>query len=111
MNQLNYTQIFGDYRYKITDLIEASKDLEIYEIKVSDIFIDYQAPCDNTLVDFIKEYKRVNSANLDYPIIMSPSNFILDGKHRVAKCIIEGIETIKAVRFTEMPDCGEYIGD
>lgn len=106
---LNYTQEFEDYRYKVTDLVEASKDLEVFELKVADIFTNYAAPCENTLTDFIAHCKQTKEADLSFPIILSPCNFILDGKHRVAKSIIEGKETIKAVRFREMPDCGEYV--
>jgi len=108
MSQLNYTQVFNNYRYKVTDLIEASKDLEVFEVKVADMFIDYQAPNDNTLFDSIHHCRKTKEADLKYPIILSPCNFILDGKHRMAKAILEGKEYIKAVRFKEMPDCGEY---
>lgn len=108
MSQLHNTQLYDGYRYKITDLIEATKDFEVFEIRVADIFLDYQAPNDNTLHDFIKHCKRMVNADLKYPIILSPCNFILDGKHRVARAILEEEEFIKAVRFREMPDCGEY---
>ena len=102
------TQVLDGYKYKITDLAEASKDLEVINLKVADIFTNYEAPNDNTLLDFIEHVKRTKEANLKYPIILSPCNFILDGKHRVAKAILGGKETIKAVRFEEMPDCGIY---
>lgn len=108
MKILNYTQLHNKYRYKITDLIEASKELEVYEIKVSDIYLGYYAPCLNTLVSFIEHYKDVEKADLSYPIIMSPDNMILDGKHRLAKAIITEQEYIKAVKFKIMPDCGIY---
>lgn len=111
MKLLNQTQTYDNYRYKITDLIEASKELEVYEIKVSDIYLGYLAPCLDTLSSFIEHYKDVEKADLNYPIIMSPENMILDGKHRLAKAIITEQKYIKAVKFKEMPDCGEYIED
>lgn len=111
MNLLHSTQVYEEYRYKVTDLVEASKELEVFEIKVSDIFLNYQAPNNNTLYSFIEHVNRTNNADLKYPIILAPCNFILDGKHRVAKAIINNIETIKAVRFKEMPDCGIYEED
>jgi hypothetical protein len=111
MSLLNQAQVYKDRRYSVLDLIEASKDLDVFEIKVSDVFLNYESPCDNYLQDFIKHVKQTNEANLDYPIILSPCNLILDGKHRLAKAIINDYEFIKAVRFKEMPDCGEYIED
>lgn len=110
-NVLHSTQVFEGYRYKITDLIQASKDLEIFELKVADIFTNYAAPNDNSLTDFVAHCKRTNEADLSFPIILSPCNFILDGKHRLAKALITGQETIKAVRFKELPDCGIYEDD
>jgi hypothetical protein len=47
--------------------------------------------------------KRVQDTSLDYPIIMDRDGFIMDGWHRVVKALVEGRETIKAVRFDETP--------
>ena len=42
-------------------------------------------------------------ADMSYPIIMDDEGFIMDGWHRVAKALLEGRETIKAVRFENTP--------
>jgi hypothetical protein len=105
---LHNSQLFDEYRYQILDLIEASKDLKIINLKVADIFANYDAPNDTSLMSFIEHCKRTTQADLSFPIILSPCNFILDGKHRLAKAILTGEKTIKAVRFKKMPDCGEY---
>lgn len=111
MQLLNQTQFKDNYRYKITDLIEASKNLKVFKLKVADIFLDYNAPNGNSLSSFIDHCRDTMNANLDYPIILAPDNFILDGKHRVAKAILNNEKYIKAVRFKEMPDCGVYEED
>ena len=111
MKLLNQYQDFEGYRYKVTDLIEASKTLIPFDLKVSDVFINYEAPNKNSLSDFVRHCKDTLDADLSYPIILSPCNYILDGKHRLAKAIINKNKTIKAVRFDEMPDCGDYIED
>lgn len=111
MKLLGQTQVFDDYKYAITDLIEASKDLEVFELTVDHINLSYMAPNENSLASFIEHMKDVNKADISYPIILSPCNVILDGKHRVAKAIVTGQLKIKAVRFKEMPiRYGEYIG-
>lgn len=52
---------------------------------------------------FIFQCKRVNDCSLDYPIILDEKGVIADGYHRVCKAILEGRETIKAIRLLEMP--------
>lgn len=111
MKLLKQYQIYEDVKYYVLDLIEAAKDLEVIEIKVSNMYIGYEAPNDNNLLSFIEHYESVRDANLEFPIILAPCNFILDGKHRIAKAILTEKQTIKAVRFKEMPSCGIYQED
>ena len=47
--------------------------------------------------------KRVLNTDLNYPIILNEEGFIMDGWHRVTKALLEGRETIKAVRFEKTP--------
>ena len=56
-----------------------------------------------TLYDFIFQCKRVNQCSLEYPIILDEVGQIADGYHRLCKAILEGKETIKAIRLLEMP--------
>lgn len=53
--------------------------------------------------DFIFQCKRVQECSLDYPIILDDFGQIADGNHRICKAILEGKETIKAIRLEEMP--------
>lgn len=55
------------------------------------------------LKSFIFQCKRVTDCSLDYPIILDDKGIIADGYHRVCKAILEGRETIKAIRLLEMP--------
>ena len=50
---------------------------------------------------------RVYDASLDHPILLDPDGFIMDGWHRVVKALCQKRQTIKAVRFTELP-CHEF---
>lgn len=56
-----------------------------------------------SLSDFIFQCKRVNEVSLDYPIILDNNGRVADGTHRICKAILEGRETIKAIRLLEMP--------
>lgn len=57
----------------------------------------------DNLSQFIFQCKRVQDCSLDYPIILDDCGQIADGYHRVCKAIIEGRETIKAIRLEAMP--------
>ena len=57
----------------------------------------------NQLHAFLFQCKRVYNCSLDYPIILDEYGQIADGYHRLCKAILEGKETIKAIRLEEMP--------
>ncbi len=103
MSLLGQGITFDGDDHKVTDLIEASKGLPVMELKLADIFTDYPSPCEDTMESFMGHVERVNNADLSYPIILSPGNSVLDGKHRLIKALIEKRETIKAVRLGRMP--------
>lgn len=51
----------------------------------------------------LEHFKSVKQADLRYPIILDEDGEILDGRHRLMRAILDGYETIKAVRFIENP--------
>lgn len=57
----------------------------------------------SNFLSFCNHIKRVNNTNLDYPIIIDNYGYVADGWHRIAKAILLGKRTIKAVRMEEMP--------
>ena len=102
----------GGQIWKITSLIYHAKnqDLEVFELPLCGINLATTVweIGDLRIKDFVKHWKRANSADLDYPIILDDDGFIMDGWHRVAKALFLGLATIKAVRFDRTPDC-DYI--
>ena len=103
-----YTDDSGQY-WAVTRLIEHSKGLPVFEIPLAGIFIGATIFKESRTARAIAEHvKRVNETSLEYPILLDPDGFIMDGWHRVVKALVTGDETIKAVRFTEMPyRCGK----
>ncbi|MDD2321905.1 MAG: hypothetical protein PHO83_17815, partial [Geobacteraceae bacterium] len=78
--------------------------LPAFDIPVAAIHIGTNIFHESTTARGIAEHvKRVNETSLSWPVIMDPDGFIVDGWHRVVKALIEGKETIKAVRFETMP--------
>jgi hypothetical protein len=47
--------------------------------------------------------KKIMAADLQYPIVISAEGNIMDGMHRILKCYVFGLPTVKAVRFTVNP--------
>jgi hypothetical protein len=53
--------------------------------------------------------KLMNETDLRHPIVLSRDGRVMDGMHRVCKALIEGRDTIRAVRFEADPD-PDYVG-
>jgi len=84
-------------------LQEAAKDLEEFDLPLASIDLTYIPWEFDNFRDVIYHFNQVNNVNLKHPIILNDVGCIIDGFHRIVKAIIEGKETIKAVRFNEMP--------
>lgn len=84
----------------IVNLIEKSKDLPVLEIPLSYLFIDYYMKCLD-IREFVSRMKNVMEADLDFPILLDYNGCLFDGRHRIAKALFQGKETIKAKRFEE----------
>lgn len=52
----------------------------------------------------IFHFKRIQEADLNFPIIYDDEGIIADGWHRICKAILEKRQTIKAVRLNKMPE-------
>lgn len=80
------------------------------ENKVPVVEID-TASIEDILIDTERDPERVDSARLEYPIILSTLNgdfySVLDGQHRVVKSIKMGLPTIKA-RILDLDTAPEY---
>ena len=46
-------------------------------------------------------WKRIENANMSYPILIGPEGWIIDGIHRFCKAVVKGDTTIKAYKFTK----------
>lgn len=98
----------GDSYWSIARLVTLSKELEVMEIPLKHMNVYYQY--DNlSLRDMVMHMNAVNDADLSYPIILDEDGEVMDGRHRIMKCLLNGYETIKAVRFDTNPErCGNY---
>ena len=52
----------------------------------------------------VAEHARlINEADLRYPIILSADGGVMDGMHRVAKALIQKVDSLPAKRFAQDP--------
>lgn len=93
-------------RWVVPRLWEASKALPITEVVIATLeevtdphgwLRHWRAPSHPLVAP---EMGRVLTADLDYPIILHPEGWVMDGCHRIVRALREGRSTIRAVRFT-----------
>jgi hypothetical protein len=91
----------GRHKWYVSRLIELSKDLPVMEVPLNHLSV--WAKYDISLRELVGHMKAVLEADLQYPIILDEDGEVMDGRHRIMKAILNGHETIKAVRFDENP--------
>jgi hypothetical protein len=95
--------------WDVDNLIAASADLPIREValdSIADVDTDFwfkfgPMPTVRRIIDQIRIIQEVD---LSYPIILGSDGRVMDGMHRIARAILDGHSTIKAVRFVAEPE-------
>ena len=106
--EVNQSIDIGNKKYWVHDCLRLAKDLPVKELRVDEMHINYSlfSSSNNTLKNFVSHMKMVLDADLSYPILMNEHGVIIDGRHRLTKCLLDGVETIKVKRFEEDPGDG-----
>ncbi|MCD6162602.1 MAG: hypothetical protein J7K40_09350 [candidate division Zixibacteria bacterium] len=99
---------YKDQRYVIKNLISLASELPVQEMPLEHLNIFDLHPDIKSFRNWIGHIKSVLDADLDCPIILDDEGYVMDGRHRIAKAILEGKETIKFVRFRETPPPDYY---
>jgi len=90
-------------KFNVQSLIHLARTLPVKDLVLAEFNIDYPNPAGSRLRSFVAHMKMVLDADMQWPIILGEDGYILDGHHRLAKALLEGHTTIKAVRFTVDP--------
>ena len=88
--------------WNMAAVVNYAKNLEVFDIPLKHLCIDCKID-NSTIKDFVSHMQMVTDANLEQPIILDDNGRIFDGRHRVAKAILDGKDSIKAVRFIKDP--------
>jgi len=101
----------GFYAWDIHRLIDLSQAFPVIICPIADIKelqenFWYQNGESPTCISIVNHMKLINQVSLDYPIILSAENTVMDGMHRICKAVLNGDVSIKAVKFecTPVPD-------
>lgn len=93
----------GNARYVIKNLISRASKLDVGEMPLEHLNIYNLYPKLSSMREWVGHIKSVLEADLDCPIILDDEGYVMDGRHRIAKALLEGRETIKFVRFEKTP--------
>jgi hypothetical protein len=95
--------------WDVDNLIRCSVGLPVEEVAVTSIHevdTDYWfkfGPVP-TVRRIIEQLRLIEEVDVTYPIILGSDGRVMDGMHRVARAILEGRSTIRAVRFRFEPE-------
>lgn len=92
----------GRHSWSVPRLFELVRELPVMDIPINHLSLYYIYE-KITLREMVMHMKAVNDADLDKPIILDEDGELMDGRHRLMKAMLNGLETIKAVRFDENP--------
>lgn len=95
--------------WAVDSLIAACSDLPVSELaldSIADVDTDFwfkfgPTPTVRRIIDHVRLIQEVD---LSYPIILGSDGRVMDGMHRIARAILDGHSTIKAVRFIDEPE-------
>ncbi len=90
--------------WDIDRLVELSRELPVKDVDLASIdeidsvywFDELERPTVRKVVDHMK---LVEEVDFSHPIILGFDGRVMDGMHRIAKALLEGRATIRAVQF------------
>ena len=97
----------GLLAWDVDRLVELSQNLPRKRVPLREIHFDEdEGP---TWRDMLEHMKLVNEADLSFPIILSASGAVMDGRHRILKAALLGRSDIDALQFERDPK-PDYVG-
>lgn len=94
--------------WDVDRLIEVAAGLPVRPVPVRGIreldevywFDERQRPTVRAVVEHLR---LVQLVDLSYPIILGPDGRVMDGMHRVARALLDGLDVVDAVRLEILP--------
>lgn len=93
----------GSHKWCVPRLFELARNLPVMEIPLNHLNV-YYTYSKLTLREMVMHMVALQNADLSFPIILDEDGELMDGRHRIMRAMLEGRETIKAVRFDKNPN-------
>ena len=98
----------GLLAWDVDHLVDLSKHLPRKRIRLADIQDLDELWCGEderpTCRAMLEHIRLIDEADLSFPIILSSTGAVMDGRHRIAKALLQGRVEIEAVQFEEDPE-------
>lgn len=101
----------GNKRWAAETLVEAAEGLPVFRLPLIAIDLGVNPWVCENIREYAEHFKRVQEADLKYPVIIDEYGYIVDGWHRVVKALVLGKRTIKAKRLEYMPEPDEIVSN
>lgn len=92
--------------WDVDNLIAASSGLPVRDVAldtIADVDTDFwfKFGPTPTVRRIIEQIRLIQEVDVSYPIILGADGRVMDGMHRIARAILDGRPTIKAVQFVD----------
>jgi hypothetical protein len=95
--------------WDVDRLVERTGGLPVEQVQLAAIdevdsvywFDDSERPTVRKVVEHVRLMQEVDPA---HPIILGPDGRVMDGMHRIARALLDGRESIAAVRLPVLPE-------
>ena len=92
----------GNEHWSVARLATLTADFTVLEIPLAAMTLA-NTQYTECMRGMVMHMKAVLDADMSKPIILDKDGHIMDGRHRLMHCLLNGQETIKAVRFEVNP--------
>ncbi len=90
---------WGGRVWRIRDLRAAAAGQPVFDLPLSVIPLrEHSFDCPD-IVEFARHVKHVNDVGLEDPVIMDEYGWIVDGRHRIVRALVEGKTTLRCVKL------------
>ena len=95
--------------WDVDRLIELTNGLPKEEVRLADLpeidTVYWFDECEHpTVRKVVEHFQLLQAVDPAYPVILGPDNRVMDGMHRIARALLEGKTTIRAVRLRQLPE-------
>ena len=91
-------------RWSVARLLDDAKDLPVFDLPLAGIDLSGLPWDGDNMAELALHVRRCMDADLSFPILLSWTGAIADGRHRVLRALAMGERTIPARRMTWRPE-------